>query len=486
MSIIASTLSPHNDNIASSTLSRHTADYHPTLWTHYFLQFASQSLEVDDETMKRIETMKDEVRKMLVPTTENPLGKVDLIDSIQRLGLSYHFEAEIDQVLHQIHKHYVQHHKITLNQQHHHLHSHALLFRLLRQQGYFISPDVFNKFKDEEGKFSEEHSKDVEGMLSLYEAAHLSIHGETILDEALAFTSTKLGSITIDQSNSNPFLAAQVVQTLNQTPYRGLPRLEARKYISIYHQHPSHNQLLLTLAKLDFNTLQKLHQKEFGNICKWDVCCLDDLPEYLKLPYKEVLNFFEETEEEMRKEGRAYSVQYTKKELVEAYMSEARWLNRKYIPTTEEYMKIATISCCYPLLSTSSFIGMGHIASQHIFQWAQTHPNIFKASSTICRIMDDIFEQERGHVASVVECYKKEHGVSREEAIDELRKRIGNAWKDMNQECLYSKVGMPFVERLLNLTRFMDVIYKQTDNYTHAQGLMKNSITELLLHPLPI
>lgn len=130
---------------------------------------------------------------------------------------------------------------------------------------------MFNKFKDEEGKFSEEMTKDVEGMLSLYEAAHLSIHGEDILDEALAFTSTHLLQYSITNNNniqSNPFLEARVHHSLKQLPYRGLPRLEARKYISIYHQDPSHHELLLILAKLDFNMLQKLHQKEFGNICK--------------------------------------------------------------------------------------------------------------------------------------------------------------------------------------------------------------------------
>lgn len=36
---------------------------------------------------------------------------------------------------------------------------------------------VFNKFKDENNKFKETLDSDVEGLLSLYEAAHLRIHG---------------------------------------------------------------------------------------------------------------------------------------------------------------------------------------------------------------------------------------------------------------------------------------------------------------------
>ena len=43
---------------------------------------------------------------------------------------------------------------------------------------------MFNKFKDGKGHFKESLKTDVSGMLSLYEATHLGVHGEDILDEA--------------------------------------------------------------------------------------------------------------------------------------------------------------------------------------------------------------------------------------------------------------------------------------------------------------
>ena len=55
--------------------------------------------------------------------------------------------------------------------------------------------DIFNRFKDENGSFKECIINDVEGMLGLYEAAHLRVHGEDILDEALAFITTHLKSV---------------------------------------------------------------------------------------------------------------------------------------------------------------------------------------------------------------------------------------------------------------------------------------------------
>ncbi|GAU23762.1 hypothetical protein TSUD_128670 [Trifolium subterraneum] len=149
-------------------------------------------------------------------------------------------------------------------------------------------------------------------MLSLYEASHMMIHGEDILEDALSFTSTHLESIATQLS---PFLAAQVKYSLRQALHKNLPRLESRRYISIYEQDPSHDEILLTLAKLDFNLLQSLHQKEFGNISKWDISIIDNLPDYMKILYKSFLTVYEEIEQEMSKEGRIYTLTYYKKEV---------------------------------------------------------------------------------------------------------------------------------------------------------------------------
>ena len=97
------------------------------------------------------------------------------------------------------------------------------------------------------------------------------------------------------------------------------------------------------------------------------------------------------------------------------------------------------------------------------------------------------FEQERGHAASGVECYMKQYGLSEQEVYKEFHMQVVNAWKDINEECLRpTKVPMPFLMRALNLSRFMDVMYKDEDNYTHAGGLMKTYIVDLLVDPVPI
>jgi len=81
----------------------------------------------------------------------------------------------------------------------------------------------------------------------------------------------------------------------------------------------------------------------------------------------------------------------------------------------------------------------------------------------------------------------KQYNVSRETAIQEGRKRIADAWKDINKECLRpTEVPMPFLTRILNLSRFMDVVYKDKDNFTLPAGEMKTFIKVLLVEPVQV
>ncbi|XP_061341817.1 (-)-germacrene D synthase-like [Gastrolobium bilobum] len=244
--------------------TRPCVNFRPSIWGDAFLEYDSESLlEVSDNMKQQVQMQKDEVKMMFLCSGNNVTQKLNFIDSVQRLGISYHFEHEIDEALEQIHNTFTNN---NIGAEEGSLHYHALLFRLLRQKGYHISSDIFNKFKNNKGNLNEKLAEDVQGMLSLYEAAQLRVQGEDILDEALDFTYTHLKSLT---NKLNPSLAAQISHCLRQPLHKGVPRLEARHYMSFYEEDPSHNKVLLTFAKLDFNMLQKLHQKEVGSITKW-------------------------------------------------------------------------------------------------------------------------------------------------------------------------------------------------------------------------
>jgi len=86
---------------------------------------------------QQAEKLKEEVKSIFQSTmNQNIIKKLNFIDSVQRLGVSYHFEEEINQSLEQIYNTFIE--NITVNEDGDY-HFIALLFRLLRQQGYEIS-----------------------------------------------------------------------------------------------------------------------------------------------------------------------------------------------------------------------------------------------------------------------------------------------------------------------------------------------------------
>nr|BBE32331.1 germacrene D synthase [Chengiopanax sciadophylloides] len=355
-------------------ITRRSGNYHPSIWGDQFLAYNSfDPAKTDANTEEHFHQLKEEVKKMLVEAAPNQ--QLNLIDDIQRLGVAYHFEAEIDAALQRM--------NVIFQENDDDLHTVSLRFRLLRQHGYNVSSDVFRKFMDHNGKFKECLISDPRGMLSLYEATHFRVHGEDILEDALEFTTSHLERLKSHLKNP---LAAQVVRALKYPIHKGLNRLEARHYISIYQEDDSHNKVLLNFAKLDFNLLQKMHQGELGHITRWwkklnfakklpfardrvvecyfwilgvyfepqyltarrfltrviylasmiddiydvygtleellaftdaierwDISTIDHLPEYMRVCYQALFDLYSETEEEMTKAGRpSYRLQYAK------------------------------------------------------------------------------------------------------------------------------------------------------------------------------
>ncbi|KAM3382954.1 terpene synthase 17 [Capsicum galapagoense] len=240
-------------------ITRRAGNHHPTIWGDHFLTYVDLPGANEGEE-KQHEDLKEEVRKMLVMAPSKSLQKLDLINTIQRLGVAYHFEREIEESLSYMHTHYEEWIGVVDG---HDLHAIALCFRLLRQQGYYVSCDAFRKFTDDQGDFKKELVNAVHGILSLYEAAQFRVHGEEILNEAMNFTITQLKLILLNLSNSQ--LAQQVNNALKFPIKDGMVRVETRKYISFYHE----NEVLLNFAKLDFNMLQRLHKKELCDITRW-------------------------------------------------------------------------------------------------------------------------------------------------------------------------------------------------------------------------
>ena len=89
----------------------------------------------------------------------DPLEQLELIDTLQRLGLSYHFESEMKRILEGLYNNY--HCGNTRKEEN--LYVTALKFRLLRQHGYKVSEgNLGEKFTF--GYLNETRSEDQESV----------------------------------------------------------------------------------------------------------------------------------------------------------------------------------------------------------------------------------------------------------------------------------------------------------------------------------
>ncbi|XP_010557839.1 PREDICTED: alpha-humulene/(-)-(E)-beta-caryophyllene synthase-like [Tarenaya hassleriana] len=213
---------------------------------------------------ERLSSLKKQVMELFTVSKANPIESIKFIDTLCRLGVSYHFEKEIEEQLGKIFASRDFHGIIRSEECD--LCTVGLAFQVFRQFGFKLSADVFDKFKDEDGKLKGNHGADAKGMVSLYEASHWRTHGEDFLDEAAVFSTTVLEDLS---SRCSPHLATRIKNALRHPYHKGIPRIEARQYISYYEEEEMRDETLLEFAKVDFNVLQLLHLEEIALVSRW-------------------------------------------------------------------------------------------------------------------------------------------------------------------------------------------------------------------------
>ncbi|KAJ0104688.1 hypothetical protein Patl1_19290 [Pistacia atlantica] len=190
--------------------------------------------------------------------------------------------------------------------------------------------------------FKENVSSDGRGLLSLYEATHLRVHGEDILEEAL-FTTTLLKSL----AKTSPDHPAKHIIDALEVPF---------------HRDDTYDA---------YGTLEEL-QLFTTAIQRWDINAVGTLPNYMKLLYTTLLNFYDELEDEESKEGRSYCVSCMKdtiKDLVKVSLLEAEWFRKGFVPPFEERLNSELAPAgSISFYAATYFVGMGAVGIKE-FEW---------------------------------------------------------------------------------------------------------------------
>ncbi|KAL3564726.1 hypothetical protein D5086_032772 [Populus alba] len=193
---------------------------------------------------------------------------------------------------------------------------------------------------------------------------------------------------------------------------------------------------------------------------------IDQLPaDYMKVLYRALLNPFNETENDMGKQGRSYASYYVKeafKELVRRYHAEAEWADKCHVPTFDEYVRNGLATSAYGVIMAASFLGMEEVAGGEEMN-------------------------KRGDCASGVECYMKQYDASEKKAIEEIQKMDVNAWKDINEDCMRpTNAPMLLLQHFVNLIRVTDVSYGNDDDAYTIPSSLKDYVTLLYIEQVPM
>ncbi|CAL5058396.1 unnamed protein product [Urochloa decumbens] len=530
------TLHDDHDRIDDDRPNKNPARFHPSIWGDFFLHYSNPIACFPQQQVRmaeRADRLKKEVEQMIERSSScSLLQRLHLIHVLQRLCLDHLFEDEINGLLTQIKNADVSGCD---------LHTVALWFYLLRNHGCRVSPDVFIKFKDEDGSFESNCSED---LLILYNAGYFGTHGETILDEAVSF-SKKCLETTMPHLDPEGSLAREITCALETPLSRRVRIYELKHYISIFEKETTVHETILELAKVNSNLMQLHFQRELNIITRivecyfwmvgayfepryarariiltlvmaiisivddiydvygtseeceqftrciesWDPKVGKGLPENLKIILECILATYKDIEHELETEHK-YRMSYLKFvtiDWVRAYTTEVKWRDQRYVPATvEEHLKLSVRSGACHLLSCASFVGMDDVATRESFEWVSSMPKIVHSLCVILRLLDDPKSYEREqralHVASTIDSCMKEHNVSMELALKKIKEMTEDSWKSLNEEWLKTDKAQTkeLLERIFNLARSMEFFYKQEDAYTNSY-IIKDTIKSLFV-----
>ncbi|CAH8341989.1 unnamed protein product [Eruca vesicaria subsp. sativa] len=484
-----------------------------------------------DALGREIEALKPQVRNMFM-SSKGIKKKILFTYLLLTLGLAYHFEDEIVKTLKDG---FQKIEEMMAGEED--LYTVSVIFYVFRTYGHNISSDVFGRFKGDNGEFKECLTRDAKGILSLYEASHMGTTTDYILDEALTFTISNLESLSC---TCKPNLSMLIRNSLDLPQHKNMEILVAKEYIRFYEKEEDCDRTLLKFSKLNFKYLQFLYLQELKMLSKWykeqdfeskfppyyrdllvetnfhtlthmepkhsrlrifvtklyimevildDTCDRYASLNYLKSLVKFIFGTFEEFERELESEsGGLYGLEATIekfKRLMRSNLQLAKWASADHLPSFEEYLDVAGVETAIEFTVAGILMAMENICKAEAYEWLKTRDKLVRALATKTRLPNDMFgykdDMSRGYLTGSVNCYKKQYGVTEEEAYRKLRQLIAEGDKMMNEEIL-KPINVPrqvLKAAMIDTLRELNVAYSKDDGFTRPDGHFKNLITSI-------
>ncbi|KAL2329308.1 hypothetical protein Fmac_022735 [Flemingia macrophylla] len=229
---------------------------------------------------------------------------------------------------------------------------------------------------------------------------------------------------------------------------------------------------------------------------RWDDRELEELPDYMRICINALKNVTDEIAYDIGGQNNFHLVlPYLKKAWIEfckALFMEAKWYNKEYIPSLQEYLSNAWVSSSGPLILLHSYFATVHQATNanhEIDDFLHTQEDLVFNVSLIIRLSNDlgttVAERERGDAASSILCYMNEMGASEEKARNYIQDMINKAWKKINGHCLSQVASVePFLTQAVNAARVAHTLYQNGDGFGMQDRDIKEYILSLLVQSL--
>ncbi|KAF7843089.1 (3S,6E)-nerolidol synthase 1-like [Senna tora] len=248
--------------ISGACTTKHKAKHIPQAASQQRLSFIN-----DDIHIVHAKEVKNVRKVLVVKGRENAAEGLCMIDMIQRLGIEHHFEEEIESAIQNL---MLQTHTFGAIDDQLQLRHVSLQFRLLRQQGCHVHADVFEQFKDKKGRLKQKFWGNIEGLIEVFEASHLSIEGENDVDQAGELSHRLLSSWLSSALIHDQHEAKVVANTLKYPIHTSLSRFTPRSFLFPNSQlNMTWLRPLQKLSKLDTQIVNSVHLKEIYAVSKW-------------------------------------------------------------------------------------------------------------------------------------------------------------------------------------------------------------------------